>query len=930
MLSEVLGVLPWLAKIVFLHSDTSPLPASASFAPSSPIRSRTQSPPPADDSHAPRELHSEVDQCPVPPYELLPIPGASCHFPLPRPSYVRLAGEVLQESMGDTVWKIRYAGTSMVVKGGPGITKSEAEMTVFVRAKTTIPVPQVYGVVREGVATYIYLEYIEGEALHWAAPKLGSDGLSTISAQLRRMLDELHSLVAPEGAAMGSLDGSNLFAFRCREDNAKVRQLGATASTSALIDNYLRPRYLCKQGNTPEGWATIDAHLDRSAPLVFIHGDIHAANILISEKEGKPEIIAIIDWECAGFYPEWVEYKAPARRAESGKSLTATTVMMAANLLRRHDGLTILEIFAAIDKMGMVAAGNTCQVASLNEFRRMLGLKEYTDFTDWNPDKDIAETACRLYKHVDNLELYPVLMAEQPKPSQEGSGLAPGYTISHAILSDAAALVRGDRFGAGFIAPYHDAPYADIRPPPTCAVTAAAFLMRHSSIYANDDEFDDYMEPFIERVKKAQKKGVSIPSNSPLAFLAHWKSLINDDNLEKITPPGKEDAEEFGKRFRKLYGKLLPPADLGKEKKSKDKKGKKGHKKPPFKVWSASSSRDIETSKAWVRGAFPSWQEGHEGEGDGDVVQLVRVDNKNASWADSLTPHKICDRFTKETGKPKAQEWLEVYGPPALERLNGFAPGFDFQLEDVIAMQMMCGYETVISKSRSSPFCSTELFTPDEFRSFGYWNDLLYHYMVGYGTDVSPYLGAQWLNVSAHNLLSAYGPPHPHPNVSTTGAKLPAPELPPDATHTQLLFPYFTHREEPPVALVALGLWNTSTEELPTDRMPKDRIWKTSHLLPFLGHVAIERLSCDAQDELAASPRSWTSRFADAFHLSRGDEDKPLKEEFIRVLVNGAPQQIECNDGPGGTCKMDDFAKFVARRMELFGDFKGACKKEDE
>ncbi|CDR42134.1 RHTO0S06e10198g1_1 [Rhodotorula toruloides] len=329
MLSEVLGVLPWLAKIVFLHSDTSPLPASASFAPSSPIRSRTQSPPPADDSHAPRELHSEVDQCPVPPHELLPIPGASCHFPLPRPSYVRLAGEVLQESMGDTVWKIRYAGTSMVVKGGPGITKSEAEMTVFVRAKTTIPVPQVYGVVREGVATYIYLEYIEGEALHWAAPKLGSDGLSTISAQLRRMLDELHSLVAPEGAAMGSLDGSNLFAFRCREDNAKVRQLGATASTSALIDNYLRPRYLCKQGNTPEGWATIDAHLDRSAPLVFIHGDIHAANILVSENEGKPEIVAIIDWECAGFYPEWVEYRAPARRAESGKSLTATTVMMA-------------------------------------------------------------------------------------------------------------------------------------------------------------------------------------------------------------------------------------------------------------------------------------------------------------------------------------------------------------------------------------------------------------------------------------------------------------------------------------------------------------------------------------------------------------------------------------------------------------------------
>ncbi|GAA5906290.1 hypothetical protein JCM8208_003505 [Rhodotorula glutinis] len=37
-------------------------------------------------------------------------------------------------------------------------------------------------------------------------------------------------------------------------------------------------------------------------------------------------------------------------------------------------------------------------------------------------------------------------MAEEPKPSMGGSGLAPGYSISRAILSDAAALVRGDRF----------------------------------------------------------------------------------------------------------------------------------------------------------------------------------------------------------------------------------------------------------------------------------------------------------------------------------------------------------------------------------------------------------------------------------------------------------------------------------------------------
>jgi acid phosphatase len=226
---------------------------------------------------------------------------------------------------------------------------------------------------------------------------------------------------------------------------------------------------------------------------------------------------------------------------------------------------------------------------------------------------------------------------------------------------------------------------------------------------------------------------------------------------------------------------------------------------------------------------------------------------------------------------------------------------------------------------RTSAFCSNALFQDDEFRSFGYWNDLHYHAFVGYGSKVAPYLGAQWLNVSTHNLLSAYAPKHPHPDpIPTTllgklaaffKSKLPAPTLPPDATHTQLLFPYFTHREEPPVALVALGLWNTTTEQLPTDSMPKDRLWKTSHLLPFLGHVAIERLSCDAPPQ----------------HSSLTTAARGRKEEYIRVMVNGAPQPLgECQDGPGGSCKMDEFAQFVERRMELYGDISGACKKEEE
>jgi linoleate 8R-lipoxygenase/9,12-octadecadienoate 8-hydroperoxide 8R-isomerase len=86
-------------------------------------------------------------------------------------------------------------------------------------------------------------------------------------------------------------------------------------------------------------------------------------------------------------------------------------------------------------------------VASLNEFRKYFNLEPHKEFTDINPDKSVAEQLERLYDHPDQVELYPGLVAERTKePRIPGAGLSPSYTVSRAVLSDAVALVRGDRF----------------------------------------------------------------------------------------------------------------------------------------------------------------------------------------------------------------------------------------------------------------------------------------------------------------------------------------------------------------------------------------------------------------------------------------------------------------------------------------------------
>ncbi|KAF2274484.1 linoleate diol synthase [Westerdykella ornata] len=99
-----------------------------------------------------------------------------------------------------------------------------------------------------------------------------------------------------------------------------------------------------------------------------------------------------------------------------------------------------------VDLMGQLQARDVFNVCTLNEFRRYLNLKPYKTFEDWNEDPKVARAAELLYGHIDNLELYPGLMAECTKPAMPGSGVCPGQTTGRGILNDAVALVRGDRF----------------------------------------------------------------------------------------------------------------------------------------------------------------------------------------------------------------------------------------------------------------------------------------------------------------------------------------------------------------------------------------------------------------------------------------------------------------------------------------------------
>ena len=104
------------------------------------------------------------------------------------------------------------------------------------------------------------------------------------------------------------------------------------------------------------------------------------------------------------------------------------------------------QVLRAVEILGIKQA-RSWNLSTLNEFRSFFNLKKHETFEAINPDPKVSQALRHFYDHPDLVELYPGLVIEETKPSiAPGSGLATDYTISRAVLSDAVALVRGDRF----------------------------------------------------------------------------------------------------------------------------------------------------------------------------------------------------------------------------------------------------------------------------------------------------------------------------------------------------------------------------------------------------------------------------------------------------------------------------------------------------
>lgn len=361
-------------------------------------------------------------------------------------------------------------------------------------------------------------------------------------------------------------------------------------------------------------------------------------------------------------------------------------------------------------------------------------------------------------------------------------------------------------------------------------------------------------------------------------------------------------------------------------------------------------------------------------------VDLVKVPNKDVNWKLSLTPHKACDRFDKGTGKAERDAFAEMYTEGIIARMRDNLPGWNWNWTDIVAMQQLCGKFCNASDARRTCLKVSDHRLRNSHSGFirvlyalrsermgtlgvhgrpllllharqtqqvdcNSGKSLLRNLVCEKVPNLRQLQGIPWIQNALHHLNNTATAPISQEisEMDLTSnmadlrtSPLPKPTKGPNATLAQALQIWFTHREEVPIVTHALDLFHGHTDEeaeMPLDRINYNRAWRTSEIIPFLGHVALERLQCDVEVVSQTSHKKKKGKKGKKGRKGRKPEPPtfpPNTKAFVRIVVNGSPQQQpDCHDGPGGSCSLDDFIRLVEELPAKYGDLEKVCDKQD-
>lgn len=176
-----------------------------------------------------------------------------------------------------------------VIKFGAGVDAREAQTLQFIKKATTIPVPNAIS----DRPNTIVMDYIEGYNLEDCWVRLSSEEKRGIAEQTRDIILQLRSF---KSSYIGAVDRGPAVDMR------KSTYIGGPFDSESEFNEFLFQNMV---SSSPSLYSTAMRQAMRTNHnIVFSHGDLNLHNILV--KDGA--IVALLDWEYAGWYPEHWDY----------------------------------------------------------------------------------------------------------------------------------------------------------------------------------------------------------------------------------------------------------------------------------------------------------------------------------------------------------------------------------------------------------------------------------------------------------------------------------------------------------------------------------------------------------------------------------------------------------------------------------------------
>ncbi|KAI7283103.1 hypothetical protein KC345_g3098 [Hortaea werneckii] len=175
----------------------------------------------------------------------------------------------------------------------------ELEAMSYVAANTDIPLPRLYRSYRWRGKLALEMEYVKGGVplvSCWA--ELSVEQKQKIVTDLSSYIKQLRALKPAKNFGVSSTEGG-----RCRDVRVGTAKLFGPFEDVASFHKFIRGGLPAGAFRDTFGDEFVEIH-QRNYSVRFTHGDLASLNILI--REGK--VASIIDWECAGWYPEYWEY----------------------------------------------------------------------------------------------------------------------------------------------------------------------------------------------------------------------------------------------------------------------------------------------------------------------------------------------------------------------------------------------------------------------------------------------------------------------------------------------------------------------------------------------------------------------------------------------------------------------------------------------